>query len=268
MIAADPIELAPGTFARIVPGEPFAARPALRLDSLALQVPAADVRPPEFEAAATTGSNEWLYNAAEWWRFDRTSSKLARIIAALPPDTSPEPDPEAWSTSPTATGTLELVVPGEEFLRPEGTTRWTDPAGTMLILRYEAMEPKPDLLNRRRLRLAEGCFLLIEADRVAGWQLEHPARFITGDSGGAPLPGAEVEAELGRLFSALITLTDDALLDALDDGDLTVREGLRDLDQRLESYCSQGDSRALEMRRLTRQVLEDFGPQWSTSHAE
>lgn len=55
----------------------------------------------------------------------------------------------------------------------------------------------------------------------------------------------------------------DALLDALDERDLTVREELMDVDQRLEPYCARHDSRALEMRRLTRQVLEDFGPRSS-----
>jgi hypothetical protein len=259
MTTTDPIELAPGTFARVVPGEPFATQPALRLDSLALYLPAGDDQPSEARLAATTGSSEWLWNAAEYWRFDRASTELVQIIAALPADNTRAPDPDAWAEAPTVTGTIELAVPGD-FARPEGTTRWIDPAGTTLILRYEPLEPTPRSLDRRRVRLAEGCFLLIEDNRVAGWQLERPARFITGDSGGAPLPDAEVEASLGGLFSALITFTDDARLDALDNGDLTVREELRDLDKRLEPYCARHDSRALEMRRLTRQVLEDFGP--------
>jgi hypothetical protein len=262
MTATDPIEIAPGTLARIVPGEPFTTQPALRLDSLALYLPTGHDQPSEARLAATTGSSEWLWDAAEYWRFDRASSELVQIIAALPADTTQGPDPEAWAEAPTVTGTIELAVPGD-FARPEGTTRWIDPAGTTLILGYEPLEPTTGSLDRRRIRLAEGCFLLIEDNRVAGWQLERPARFIIGDSGGAPLPGAEVEAALGGLFSALISLTDDARLDALDHGDLRVREELRDLDKRLEPYCARHDSRALEMRRLTRQVLEDFGPRSS-----
>ena len=259
MATTDPIELAPGTFARVVPGETFVAQPALRLDGLALYLAAGGDQSSEDRLAATIGSSEWLWDAAEYWRFDRASSELVQIIAALPADTVQGPDPEAWAEAPTVTGTIDLAVPGD-FARPEGTTRWIDPAGTTLILGYAPLEPTPGSLDRRRIHLAEGCFLLIEDNRVAGWQLEHPARFITGDSGGAPLPGIEVEAALGGLFSALITLTDDARLDALDDGDLRVREELRDLDKRLEPYCARNDSRALEMRRLTRQVLDDFGP--------
>jgi len=41
----DPIELAPGTFARVVPGEPFAAQPALRLDNLACACRPATISP-------------------------------------------------------------------------------------------------------------------------------------------------------------------------------------------------------------------------------
>jgi|GEM_PF-5943235 len=261
MTTTDPVELAPGILARIVPGEPFAARPALRLDSLAVALSAADDdQSYETQLAATRGSAEWLWDAAEYWRFDGASSELVRIVAALPAGNAPEPQPESWADAPTITGTIHLATP-QDFTRGEGITRWTDPAGTTLILRYEPPPPKPHPPARRRVRLAEGCFLLIEDNRVTGWQLERPARFITGDSGGEPLPGAEAETDLGRLFSTLIALTDDPLLDALDDGDLTAREGLRDLDQRLEPYCARRDSRALEMRRLTRQVLEDFGPQ-------
>jgi hypothetical protein len=259
MTATDPIELAPGTLARTVPGEPFAMQPALRLDSLALYLPTDKDQPSEARLAATTGSSEWLWNGAEDWRFDRTSSQLVRIIAALPADNAPKLDPEVWTEAPTVTGTIELATPGD-FARPEGTTRWIDPTGTTLILGYEPMEPALPPLDRRRVRLADGCYLLIHGDRVAGWQLERPVRFISGDSGGAPLPGAEMEAELGRLFSDLIAFTDDVRLNALDRGDLTVREDLLDLDQRLEPYCARHDSRALEMRMLTRQVLENFGP--------
>ena len=264
MAAADPIELAPGTLALIVPGEPFVARPALRLDSLELSLATDGDRPFEARLAETTGSSEWLWDAAEYWRFDRTSSRLVAITVSLPADNCPKEDPEAWAQAPTVTGTIELATPGD-FTRAEGVARWIDPAGTTLILRYEPPDlPQPESPtrppDRRRVRLTEGCFLLIESDRVAGWQLERPARFITGDSGGAPLPGAEVEEELGRLLSTLIALTDDVLLDALDRGDAATREELRSLDQRLEPYCAQHDSRALEMRRLTRQVLEDFGP--------
>lgn len=117
MPATDPIELTPGVLACIVPGEPFAARPALRLDSLALALPGEhDDELYESQLAATRGSAEWLWDAAEYWRFDAVSSEVVRIVAALPADNAPERALEAWADAPTVAGPIQRAAP-QDFTR-------------------------------------------------------------------------------------------------------------------------------------------------------
>lgn len=70
----------PGDVCPCRPGRAFRRAAGFASGQPGLCLPASDDQPSEARLAATTGSSEWLWDAAEYWRFDRASSELVQII--------------------------------------------------------------------------------------------------------------------------------------------------------------------------------------------
>jgi hypothetical protein len=215
-----------GVRAGILYGDSLEARPEFFLDGLAVVVgPYSDQALRERQLMQTVGSTDWLaFDSVDDVRFDPASGVLSAVALRTAPR---EIQSKGSVRIPAAeTGLIQLAEP-QDFRLESASVRWKAPGCSALICLYGDTDSR--IPSGRQIRIAEGLDLIVEEDRLAGWILHGPYRYLSvaGVTSGPAIEDRELEQALDWYLSIASHPTVDQLLD----GDETLWRKLDDIAQ-------------------------------------
>ncbi|MZD05118.1 hypothetical protein GTW43_08470 [Streptomyces sp. SID5785] len=237
-----------------VTDEPLDLLPRLRAMSL-IVAPYADRVEREKFLADTFGSQDWLWDLPDVFRFDPGSRRLAGVELQVPEEAAPAEDVARLPVSP-------AVRPGglradevKPFRHEICTVLCRAPGDAVLTcLRDLGVLDEP---VEARIGIAPGLALLVQHGAVVGWSLTDPVRYLTTSYRDPdPKPPAAVTR---HMFSECLDLiTDPEVVDDLVDGEPGAVARLRAADEALRTQA-EDPHRAAALRELIAQYVEDYG---------
>ncbi|MFI6963962.1 hypothetical protein [Streptomyces sp. NPDC050255] len=236
---------------RVVAGGPLPSSARLSLgDLLVISGPYRSADEHERHVLETSGAGTWIYNASDELRFSLDTGELASVWLRIPGSVAPDSaDLGSWLTAGRVEG-QPAVAPGSNFDLPPGSVRWCEGSGSVLVcLTDEGYSG--DAAVRSRLRIAQDLNVLMADGRYVGWCLEHPARHLSNSWTGHP--NSLEDPELGAWLARYFALTDDVVFEAIEDGDGTPLDRLKEL--RADVHREE-DGRP--SRRILREVLDEL----------
>lgn len=236
---------------RVVAGGPLRCPARLSLgDLLVISGPYQSADEHERHLLETSGAGTWVYNASDELRFFLGAGELAsawlRIPGCVAPDSA---DLGSWLRAGRVEGQPE-VAPGSSFDLPPGSVRWCEGSGSVLVcLTDEGYSG--DAVVRSRLRIAQDLDVLMADGRYVGWCLAHPARHLSNSW--TENPASLDDPELGAWLARYFALTGDVAFEAIEDGDGTPLDRLKEL--RADVHSEEGNRPG---RRILRDVLDEL----------
>jgi hypothetical protein len=243
--------IADGVRAGILHGAPLEVRPEFFLDGLVVAVgPYSDQTLRERHVIQTVGSVDWLsFDSVDDMRFDPASGLLSGVALRMAqreiPGDGPVPIPAG------GTGLIRLAEP-QDFRLVSASVRWKAPGHSALICLYGDVEP--EIPGWHTIMIAEGLDLIIEEDRLSGWILHHPHRYLFA-AGVAPGPVVD-DPELEQALDRYLSIASHPNVDRLLDGDQTLWEKL----DVIVELMSSGEGDSLRRSILKRQI--DYLMEW------
>ncbi|WP_455352746.1 hypothetical protein [Streptomyces sp. SYSU K217416] len=236
---------------RVVSGDPMPCSVRLSLsDLLVISGPYRSADDHEGHLLETSGAGTWVYDASDELRFSLDTGELASAWFQIPGSVAPgRADLGSWLGAGRVEG-RPAVVPGSNFDLPPGSVRWCEGSGSVLVcLTDEGYSGNAAV--RSRLRIAQDLDVLIADGQYAGWLLEHPAIHLGNSWTGHP--DSSEDPELGAWLARYFALTDDVVFEAIEDGDGTPLDRLKEL--RADVHSEEGNR---PRRRIFRYVLDEL----------
>lgn len=171
------IELQTSVIAEILIGGRLSALPRLGLKYLSLMLgPFSSGSEHERHYFETVGSGDSFRSAYDEFRFDQGSLKLLSVWFHVPEEALVSAALlDGWRGRPPVSGRLRLISP-LTFLAEPTTMRWMDSDGTFLAAVHDrVLDQAGEYL---RLSIAQDFDLLIADNKLCGWMLSDPIRYL------------------------------------------------------------------------------------------
>ncbi|MEU3986035.1 hypothetical protein AB0F77_39265 [Streptomyces sp. NPDC026672] len=213
-----------------------------------------DVRERERFLADTFGSQEWLWDTPDVFRFAPDSRELVGVELQMPYLSAAA---EIFTRLPV----MPAVRPGglradevRDFRHEMCTVLCRAPGDAVLVCLRDL-----DVLDEpleARIGIAPDVALLVQRGAVVGWSLTDPARHLTtpyvAPDPTPPSPGTRA------LLSSCMDLISDPLLGEVEDGEPAALARLREVHQALRAQC-EDRHRADALLALIGNLVEDYG---------
>lgn len=231
------------------PGGPLPWTPRLDVSGLSVMVgPYRDGAEHEKHVLDTIGSGNWYQAAYDEMRFDKTSSLLSSLWSHIPEQPFDQPTRlSAWTRLTPEPGAVQLAEP-TRFELPPTEQRWCSASGDLLAWLYPDLPAEP--VDPKRIRIAEALDLLTAGDRLYGYLLAEPARFLTA---GWAAADRNADPQISELLAAVFETITYSNAELMQDQDASMLEQLQELRQRITSTA--GDT---EKGRILRDHIEDL----------
>ncbi|MBP2321699.1 hypothetical protein JOF56_002084 [Kibdelosporangium banguiense] len=208
----------------VVEGDPLPLTPRLAILGLTLDVgPYTSPEEHERHVLATIGSGNWHPSEYDEFRFDRATGLLSSLRLHIPERNA---QTDSWRAAPVLQGTIGLKDLVSFTMNPCVTRHATL---TELTCLYSA-DPLPEIT---RVRVAPNVDLLVSGDRLHGWTLREPERFLVSGRE-FPQTGA-ADPGLAALLKDYFDLVADPAIERIEDQDPDMLKALRDLADRIRS---------------------------------
>ncbi len=235
--------------ADVVLGDALPWRPRVAISGLSLMVgPYASGEEHEKHVLETKGSGGWYRSEYDELRFNSEDGLLESLWCHVPEvNVRDDPDMSHWTGLPPVIGGLRLVSEAYFELRPTGE-RWYSGRDELLV----CVQSVPRCSEQRlRLRVAHNVDLLFADNRLCGWLLAEPARFLV-QSWEYP-PVAPDDAELAVLLGEYLDVVAHPYTEQMQDQGTVVRGMLEMLSRRISE--KEG---AIDQRVALRKAVDDL----------
>ncbi|MEU6391209.1 hypothetical protein [Streptomyces sp. NPDC046939] len=217
--------------------------------------PYADRVERETFLANTFGSQDWLWDLPDVFRFDPGSRRLVGAELRIPEESGSAEDVARLPSTP-------HVRPGglqadevKDFRHEICTVLCRAPGDTVLTCLRDL-----DVLDQpldARIGIAPDVALLVQRGFVVGWSITDPARYLT-TAYRDPDPQPPAPATRRLLSECLDLVTDPAVVDGLVDGEPAAVARLRAADEALRAQ-QEDRNRADALQELIATYVEDYG---------
>jgi hypothetical protein len=242
-----------GGWGATVTDEPLDLVPRFRGLSLIVASYADRVEREKF-LADTFGSQGWLWDLPDVFRFDPGSRRLAGVELEVPEEVAPPEDVARLPVSPAVRPGGLRADEARDFRHEICTVLCRAPGDAELtcLRDLDVLEAPLDA----RIGIARDVALLVQRGTVVGWSLTDPVRYVTTwyetPSAEPPAPGTR------RLFTECLDLvTDLDVVHGLVDGDPAAVARLRAADDALRARTEDTD-RAGALREFISNYVEDY----------
>ena len=197
------IELQPSVMAEIVLDGRLSALPRWGLKYLSLMVgPFSNGNEHERYYLETVGSGDTFRSAYDEFRFNQESLELMSVWFHVPEENLASGELlDGWRVRQPVSGTLRLRSP-LTFLAEPTTMRWMESDGKFLAGVHDRVLDQAE--EYLRLCIAQDLDLLIADNRLCGWMLSNPTRYLV-DLWEEP-DQSEPEAELGSMVAEFLAV--------------------------------------------------------------
>ncbi|WP_251056284.1 hypothetical protein [Streptomyces sp. ISL-94] len=187
----------------------------------------ADVKERERWLLGTFGSQDWLWDTPDVFRFDPAGRNLVGAEFQLPGETASAEDAARVPVTPAARPGGLRADEARDF-RHEITTVLCRAPGDTVLTCLRDLEVLDEPLEAR-IGIAPDVALLVQHGTVVGWSLTDPVRYLT-TTFADPDPGPP-SPEARRLLTECLDLTTEPVLEDVEDGDPVALARLRAADE-------------------------------------
>ncbi len=202
----------------------------------------------------TVGSTDWLWSASDELRFDQKTLLLQSVSFGVPEANPPSTfSLNVWQTASEEVGLIRLLST-QNFELETTDFRWMDAQGKVLIcVNKHAVE---DVSQHLKLRINENMELLFADEKLCGWSLLQPTRFIVD---AWEKPEIEIEDdEFTKLVSTYLSLFTEPYIEQMEDHNSQVLHALRELYEHASSKDNYSSKRRSILRDATADKLDRF----------
>lgn len=244
------VQLLESVLAEVVEGCSIQASPRWILNSLAVVVaPYNSLKEYDQQIGKTFGSFDFLGSGAEGLRFREKDLLLESVWFRVPEVHLPlDKIPILWQDEQPQIGLLRLSS-AEEFLLPPTKVRWLDTNAGILVFMTETSLTAVG--ERLRLRIAEDFDLLFIGQKLCGWLLSSPEKYLVG-LWETPYP-VEPDKELKALLYESLNLVSKPNVEKMYDEDPDILQALVDLHSRIKYGGG-----AVNQRRILHSWIEEI----------
>ncbi|WP_406006285.1 hypothetical protein OG440_08825 [Streptomyces sp. NBC_00637] len=242
-----------GGWRATVTDEPLPLVPRL-LGTTLIVAPYGDRVEREKFLADTFGSQDWLWDLPDVFRFDPDGRQLVGAEFRIPEEAAPAEDSARLPGTP-AVRPGGLRAAEVTHFRHETCTvlcRSPDDAVLTCLRDLDVLDEPLDA----RIGIAPDVALLVQRGTVVGWSLTDPARYLTPGLA-APDPGPPSPATR-RLFTECLDLITTPLIEDVMDGEPRALARLRAADESLRAQ-PEDRHRADALLALIATLVEDYG---------
>ncbi|WP_345041409.1 hypothetical protein [Streptomyces sannanensis] len=242
-----------GVWCATVTDEPLHVRPRLTGGSVRV-AEYADVVEREKFLADTFGSQDWLWDAPDVFRFDPAGRRLAGAEFRMPEEAASAEDSARLPLTP-AVRPCGLRADQVQDFRHEMCTVLCRAPGDAVLTGLRDLDVLDEPLEAR-VGIAPDVALLVQHGTVVGWSLTDPARYLTtGFDAPDPAPPSNATR---RLFTECLDLITTPVIDDLVDGEPAALARLRAADEALRAQ-HEDRHRADALLELIGTLVEDYG---------
>lgn len=244
-----------GISVEVVPDASLQWTPRLGVCGLSLMVgPYVGGDEHERHVLETLGSGNWYRSEYDEIRFSRRDEGRLESLWFHIPETNMESshDLTAWKDTVPVPGGLRLREKVSFTLDPTDE-RWCSRNGEIIVCMRKSVHGLPK--ERLRLRVAPSVDLFIGDQRLFGWAVANPERFLT-DSW-SYLPEEAADGELGALLGEYFDIVTSQRVIQMEDKDPGVLEILKSLDGKIDLRCGAVARRAL-LHRCIEETIDSF----------
>ncbi|RVX40617.1 hypothetical protein EDD27_3033 [Nonomuraea polychroma] len=205
----------------------------------------------------TTGSVDWFsFSDQDEMRFAKQNRHMASLWFRVPEEPAAVSSISGWLDVPVVAGLLACSR-DEPFHLASTAGRWCAPGGRVLIGIDTLAASVPSALSRR-LRVGMGFDLLLSDDRLVGWLLEEPERYLQGLWEPSPNESPS-DAWLGDALEEYLDLVSFPNIEKIQEGESTMYESLNALRNRLAANEGAFKRRAALRKRLDELITDWYG---------
>jgi hypothetical protein len=225
---------------RIIPGARLAWPPRLVVSGLSVIVgPYGSAEQHEVHLLDTTGAGDWQYEGSDEFRFSKDDGMLVSLWLQVPDmEVHDERQVEQCVEVPGVSGALRLAGEGWSTV-PRSSRRSISSAGDFLLCVNDSFSGARR--DSKRLNVATDLDLLFCGDVYGGWLLKNPERYLSNSwekpSESSPDP------ELAVWLKEYFTLTQESIIERLEDGDADQFRMLLELQNRINLSAGCGQRR-------------------------
>ncbi|MFC9294581.1 hypothetical protein ACFTWH_13495 [Streptomyces sp. NPDC057011] len=242
-----------GEWQAVVTDDPLPLTPRFTGDSVRV-VQYADVKEREQWLLDTFGSQDWLWDTPDVFRFDPAQRNLVGAELQLPGETASAEDAARVPVTP-AVRPGGLRADEVRDFRHEITTVLCRAPGDTVLTCLRDLDVLDEPLDAR-IGIAPDLALLVQHGTIVGWSLTDPVRYLTitfADPDPHP-PSPTVR----RLLTECLDLTTEPLLEEVEDGDPVALARLQSADEALRDQ-REDRHRVDALRELTANIVDIYG---------
>ncbi|MBT2478138.1 hypothetical protein [Streptomyces sp. ISL-94] len=244
-----------GDWTATVTGEPLTIAPGFVFRDFRVRIATyTDVKERERFQLDTFGSQDWLWDTPDDFRFDPASRELVGAEFHVPSEVADAEDSVRVAATPAVRPGGLRADEARDF-RLEVTTELCRAPGDTVLTCLRDLDVLDGPLEAR-IGIAPDVALLVQHGTVVGWSLTDPVRYLT--SGFAAPDPAPPSPATRLLFTQCLDLITTSLLDEMRDRNPVALTRLRALDRALRSQ-REDRHRADALLALVAELLEDYG---------